>query len=75
MKTIEFEVDLKQRGVLEIPAEVAAKLPIPGHARVILILGDTDTDDAWRQLTYEQFLRGYCEEDAIYDEYDRHRAR
>ncbi len=73
MKTIQFETELKRRGVLDVPADVANELPVPGHARVIVILGETE-EDGWRQLTYDQFLRSYAEEDAIYDEYDEHRA-
>jgi hypothetical protein len=75
MKTIEFEADLTVRGVLEIPPEVAAGLPVPGHARVILIVGEGEADEDWQRLSYQQFLRSYSVEDAIYDEYDKHRGR
>ena len=74
MRTVEFETDLKRPGRLEIPPEVAAELPLPAHARVILVLGEPDENGDWRLLTYQQFLRSYTDEDAIDDEYDRHRA-
>ncbi len=74
MRTVEFEADLKRPGSLEIPPDVAAELPLPTHAKVILVLGEPDEDDDWRLLTYQQFLRSYADEDAIYDEYDKHRA-
>ncbi|HUT33450.1 MAG TPA: hypothetical protein VNE39_08235 [Planctomycetota bacterium] len=74
MRTVEFETDLKKPGSLEIPPEVAAELSLPIHAKVILVLGEPDEDGDWRLLTYQQFLRSYADEDAIYDEYDRHRA-
>jgi hypothetical protein len=34
----------------------------------------SDEDRDWRLLTYQQFLRSYADEDAIYDEYGKHRA-
>jgi len=74
MRTVEFETDLRKRGSLDIPPEVAAQLPVPGHARVILILGDAEDDADWRLLTSQQFLRSYSDEDALYDEYDKQRA-
>jgi len=74
MRAIEFEIDLKNRDVLEIPPEVGAELPIPTHARVILIVDDGETDQDWRLFTYQQFLRSYSDDDAIYDDYDKHGA-
>ena len=74
MRTVEFETYLSKRGSLDIPPEVAAGLPIPTHARVILILGEAEDDRDWRLLTCQQVLRSYSDEDALYDEYDKHRA-
>ena len=74
MRTVEFETDLSKRGSLDIPPAVAAELPIPAHARVILILGEDEDDQDWRLLTSQQFLRSYTDEDAIYDDYDKHRG-
>ena len=48
MRTVEFEADLSKKGSLDIPPEVAAELPIPSHARVILILGEAEDDRDWR---------------------------
>jgi hypothetical protein len=33
-----------------------------------------EEDGDWRLLTYQQFLRGYSREDAIYAEYDKRHA-
>jgi len=33
-----------------------------------------EEDRDWRLLTCQEFLRSYSDEDAIYEEYDRHRA-
>jgi hypothetical protein len=74
MRTIEFEADLTSPGVLAIPPDVAASLNVPAHARVILILGEPEEDQDWTNLSHQQFLRSYSEEDAICDEYDKHRA-
>lgn len=35
----------------------------------------SEDDKDWRLLTCQQFLRSYSDEDAIYDEYTRNRAR
>ncbi|MBL7222509.1 MAG: hypothetical protein ISS72_01525 [Candidatus Brocadiae bacterium] len=75
MRTIEFETELKKADALEIPGDIAAELSVPAHARVILILEETEEDADWRHLTYQGFLRSYSDEDAIYDDYDEHRAR
>ena len=74
MRTLEFETELTSSGVLSIPPDVVASLNAPTHARVILILGEPEEDEDWRKLSLQQFLRGYAEEDAIYDEYDKHRT-
>lgn len=73
MRRVEFEAELTTPGVLKIPPAVAQKVSVPVHAKVILILGEPEEDEDWRLLTCQQFLRGYCDEDAIYDEYDKHR--
>jgi hypothetical protein len=75
MRTVEFEAELTNTGVLSIPPDVAASLDAPTRARVILILGEPEEDDEdWRKLSLQQFLRGYAEVDAIYDDYDKHRT-
>jgi len=35
---------------------------------------EPEDDEAWRLFTYQEFLRSYSDEDAIYDEYDKHRT-
>lgn len=67
MNAVEFTTELSGAAVLQIPPDVAAKLPKAGRARVI-VLPDEDTDNAeWRSAAYEQFLRDDSPEDAIYD--------
>ena len=67
MKALEFTAELSGANVLEIPAEIAARLPKVGRAR-ILVLTDEDAEDAeWRTASYQQFLRENPPEDAVYD--------
>jgi len=33
-----------------------------------------DEDEDWARSSLQQFLRSYSDEDAIYDEYDKHRT-
>jgi hypothetical protein len=67
MNAIEFVTELHGAAVLDIPSEIAARLPKSGKARII-VLTDEPTDDAeWRAASYEQFLRDDPPEDAIYD--------
>lgn len=72
MKAIEFAAELTGQQVLRIPAEIAAKLPKSGKARIIVLTSeeDEDVEDAeWRSGAYEQFLREDPPEDAVYDDY------
>jgi hypothetical protein len=67
MKAIEFITGLSSTPVLKIPAEIAARLPKTGQARVI-VLTENDAEDAvWHQAAYEQFLRDDPPEDSVYD--------
>ena len=53
---------------VQVPADIAAALPPERPLRVIVLVPDTSEDQAWDRLAAEQFLRGYAESDAIYDE-------
>jgi hypothetical protein len=67
MKAVEFTTELKGSNVLEVPSEVAARLPKAGKARVIVLTSDENDDAEWRLGAYEQFLREDPPEDSIYD--------
>ena len=68
MRTFEFRAHLNSDDTLPVPAEVAAEVPADQPVRVLLLLPDSDEDREWGQLATEQFLEGYAESDAIYDE-------
>ena len=67
MKAIEFESTLSSDSNLKVPAALAEQIPKEGSVRVIVLVPDDETDDAWRRLTERQFLSGYDEGDNIYD--------
>ena len=68
MKTLEFESHLTAEKTLPVPSEVALELQPEQSLRVILILPGDDEDQDWAKLTTEQFLQGYAETDALYDD-------
>ena len=68
MKTVEFEASLNADQSLSVPAEIAAQVQTKEPIRVILLIPDRAEDDDWRRLTAAQFLVGYDESDAVYDQ-------
>lgn len=69
MKAVEFTSEVSDRGQLQVPLEVARRLPQTGKVRVIVLFPSDDAHDAdWARLTAEQFLAGYAPGDAMYDE-------
>lgn len=67
MNAVEFTTELSGSNILQIPSEVAARLPKAGRARVIVLTDQEDEEAEWRLGGYEQFLRDDAPEDAIYD--------
>ena len=67
MNAVEFTTELSGNSVLNIPLEIAARLPHGGRVRVIVLIEDGPDDPAWRDFGYRQFLREDPPEDAIYD--------
>ena len=71
MKTLEFEAPLNADGTLPVPAEIAAQVDPQRPVRVILVQRDptgSDEDAEWAHHAAEQFLAGYDDGDAIYDD-------
>jgi len=67
MNAVEFTAELNEGGTLHIPSEVAKNLPRSGLARIILLTGDSVSDEAWQPAAYQQFLRDDAPEDAIHE--------
>ena len=68
MKAFEFLATLDANRTLPIPQPIAAQLPMEGNVRVIVLVPGSDEDAAWDQLTAQQFLKGYADSDAIYND-------
>lgn len=67
MNAIEFTTQLTGADSLPLPEEIAAKLPVSGTARVIVLTPDDPDDRLWQAAAYEQFLRDDVPEDAAYE--------
>jgi hypothetical protein len=70
MKTFQFQAEI-ENGALLVPSEVAKQLPQHSPLRVIIMVNDEDDEEeerAWIRFGTEQFLEGYAESDAIYDD-------
>jgi hypothetical protein len=68
MKAIEFQTRLNRDQTVTLPPEVAAQVPAGAPVRVLLLYDQSAEEADWRRLTMEQFLKGYSEDDAVYDE-------
>jgi hypothetical protein len=69
MRPVEFQVALSGERFLQIPLEVAAKLPDHGTATVVVVVNGDTEDRSWQQAAYEQFLADDTDADASYDRY------
>ena len=67
MKAFEFESSLNANGALPVPPSVADLVGRERTVRVVLLVAESAEDVAWRELTTEQFQKGYSDGDAIYD--------
>jgi hypothetical protein len=68
MKQFEFDSRLDTNATIKVPHELAAQLTAGQSVRVVVLVPGTDEETAWADLTAEQFLRGYADSDAIYDQ-------
>ncbi|MBF0229489.1 MAG: hypothetical protein HQK63_07855 [Desulfamplus sp.] len=65
MKAYECYASILADGQLFIPTEIKNKLKAPSRIRLMILVDEDDTE--WNDFTMNQFLNGYSEEDAIYD--------
>lgn len=71
MKAYEFSAKIAPDGRIELPQSLLNALRAEQPVRVILLIEgseDAAEENAWSRLSAEQFLAGYAEEDAIYDD-------
>jgi len=65
MKAYEYYGEILPDGHLSLPEDLREKLKSDSKIRVMLLLDEDEK--AWDQLSMSQFLKGYSEKDAIYD--------
>ena len=70
MKALEFKSKIKNNQIL-IPLKVQSELKTNKDVRVIVLFDESDYPDdlIFQDATTNQFLQGYAESDAIYDNY------
>ena len=65
MKAYEYVGKVLPDGHLSLPEDLKDKLKADLKIRVMLLIEDEDS--AWNNMVMVQFLKGYPEADAIYD--------
>ena len=70
MKALEFKSRIKNNQIL-IPVRVQSELKTNKDIRVIVLFDDSENSDEllFQDEITNQFLQGYAESDAIYDNY------
>jgi len=65
MKAYEYFGEVLSDGHLSIPEDLRDKIRADSKIRVMILIDDEEA--AWNNLSMSQFLKGYSEEDALYD--------
>jgi len=72
MKAIEFQTNITPDGKIEVPGSYIKELKRKQTVRVIVLISETkkasSEEQLWTHLTEEQFLAGYSDADAVYDQ-------
>lgn len=68
MKKFEFQTHVNDDETVNIPADIAAQIERNSPVRVVMLIPDQGEDQQWADFTSEQFLQGYADSDAIYDD-------
>lgn len=70
MRALEFKSKIKDNQIL-IPVRIQSELNSNQDVRVILLIGDSESDDdlVFEPSAQRQFLKGYADSDSIYDNY------
>jgi len=70
MLKYELTAQITTEGKIELPDAVLQQLPHNQQVKVIILVNKSSEDEddkAWNRLATQQLLKGYSEEDAIYD--------
>jgi hypothetical protein len=69
MRVLEFQAHLNPDHTLTVPPSIAQEIQGQQAVRVVLLVQDKDDENqSWAALSTEQFLAGYSDGDAIYDQ-------
>ncbi|WP_445637251.1 hypothetical protein NSTC745_02329 [Nostoc sp. DSM 114161] len=71
MKAYEFPANVTTEGKIELPDAILQQLVNNQQVKVIILVNEPTEEEqeeaAWHRLVSEQLLKGYSEDDAIYD--------
>ncbi|MEH2305971.1 hypothetical protein [Nostoc sp.] len=71
MKAYEFPANVTTEGKIELPNAILQHLANNQQVKVIILVNEPTEEEqeeaAWHRLAAEQLLKGYSEDDAIYD--------
>ncbi|MBD2346742.1 hypothetical protein [Anabaena subtropica] len=71
MKAYEFPANVTTEGKVELPNTVLQKLATNQQVKVIILVNEPTEEEqeeaVWHRLAADQLLKGYSEDDAIYD--------
>jgi hypothetical protein len=71
MKAYEFPANVTTEGKIELPESILQQLANNQQVKVIILVNEPTEEEqeeaAWHRLAAEQLLKGYSEDDAIYD--------
>jgi hypothetical protein len=68
MKALDSPASIHPDHTVKVPPEIAAQVESEQSVRVILLIPEATDDQEWSLLTVDQFLKGYADSDAIYDD-------
>lgn len=68
MKAYETNIRITSGKKLRLPKRFENSLPSNKKARIIILIEETEDDGKiWKELTINEFFKGYSKEDEIYD--------
>ncbi|MEH2327070.1 MAG: hypothetical protein V7K32_26615 [Nostoc sp.] len=71
MKAYEFPANVTTEGKIELPNAILQQLTNNQQVKVIILVNEPteqeEEEATWHRLAAEQLLKGYSQDDAIYD--------